>query len=59
MAAGFTRRYYLKRLVYFERYDDIATAIQRETNIKRWPREWKIKLALMALVVEIGYYRRR
>ena len=42
LAAGFTRRYHLKRLVYSERYDDIATAIQRETNIERWPREWKI-----------------
>ena len=44
MAAGFTRRYYLKRLVYFECYDDIAAAIQRETNIKLWPREWKVNL---------------
>jgi putative endonuclease len=41
---GFTRKYYLKRLVYFEHHDDIRTAIQRETNIKRWPREWKINL---------------
>ena len=44
LAAGFSRRYYLKRLVYFERYDDITAAIQRETNIKRWPREWKVNL---------------
>ena len=41
---GFTRRYYLKRLVYFECHDDIRTAIQRETSIKRWPRAWKINL---------------
>ncbi len=41
---GFTKKYYLKRLVYFERHDDIRTAIQRETNIKRWPREWKVNL---------------
>jgi putative endonuclease len=39
--AGFTKRYGLKRLVYFEQYDDIQTAIQREKNIKHWPREWK------------------
>jgi putative endonuclease len=41
---GFTRKYYLKRLVYFEHPNEIQTAIQRETNIKRWPREWKINL---------------
>jgi putative endonuclease len=40
----FARKYYLKRLVCFERHDDIRTAIQRETNIKRWPREWKANL---------------
>jgi putative endonuclease len=42
--AGFTKRYGLKRLVYFEQFDDIQTAIQREKNIKHWPREWKIDL---------------
>jgi len=41
---GFTRKYYLKRLVHFERFDDIRAAIQRETNIKRWTREWKDNL---------------
>ncbi len=41
---GFTRKYYLKRLVYFEHHDSIQSAIQRETNIKRWPRQWKINL---------------
>jgi putative endonuclease len=40
----FTRRYGLHRLVYFERYDDIRTAIQRETSLKRWPRAWKVRL---------------
>jgi putative endonuclease len=35
---GFTRRYWLRRLVLAERYEDIATAIQRESSIKRWPR---------------------
>jgi len=33
-----------KRLVYFERHDDIRTAIQRETSVKRWPRAWKVRL---------------
>jgi putative endonuclease len=35
---GFTKEYSLKRLVYFERYDDIRTAIQREKNLKHWSR---------------------
>jgi putative endonuclease len=34
----------VKHLVYFEQYDDPATAIQREKNIKHWSREWKIDL---------------
>ncbi len=33
---GFSRRYGLKMLVYFERYDTPAAAIQREKNIKHW-----------------------
>jgi putative endonuclease len=41
---AFTRRYYLKRLVYAERHYDIQTAIQRETSLKRWPRAWKVDL---------------
>ena len=45
-AKGFTKRYGLKRLVYFEAYDDIATAIQREHNIKHWSRTWKVRLIL-------------
>ena len=45
---GFTKRYGLRRLVYFERYDDIRDAIQREANLKHWPREWKIRLILDA-----------
>ena len=41
---GFSKRYGLKRLVYFERHDDIRSAIQREKNIKHWPRAWKVRL---------------
>jgi putative endonuclease len=41
---GFTLRYALKRLVLVERHDDIQGAIQREKNIKHWPRAWKIDL---------------
>jgi putative endonuclease len=43
---GFTKRYGLKRLVYFEVYDDIQTAIQREHNMKHWSRTWKVRLVL-------------
>ena len=41
---GFTHHYGLTRLVYAERHDDILTAIQREKNIKHWPRAWKVRL---------------
>jgi putative endonuclease len=40
---GFTKQYGLKRLVYFEKFDDIRDAIQREHNIKHWPRAWKVR----------------
>jgi putative endonuclease len=40
---GFTKQSGLKRLVYFERFDDIRDAIQREHNIKHWPRAWKVR----------------
>jgi putative endonuclease len=43
-ADGFTRKYGIKRLVYFEPHDTALGAIQREKNIKHWPREWKIDL---------------
>jgi putative endonuclease len=46
LVGGFTKRYGLKRLVYFERHDDIRTAIQREKNMKHWPRTWKVRLVL-------------
>jgi putative endonuclease len=43
---GFTKRYRLKRLVYFETFDSIANAIRREKNMKHWPRAWKVRLIL-------------
>ena len=46
LVAGFTKRYGLKMLVYFEQHDTAPLAIQREKNIKHWPREWKIDLIL-------------
>jgi putative endonuclease len=44
LVRGFTRRYGVKRLVYFEIYDDPRSAIQREKNLKHWSRAWKIAL---------------
>jgi putative endonuclease len=41
---GFTHRYGLHRLVYVERHEDILSAIQREKNIRHWPRAWKVRL---------------
>ena len=44
LADGFTKRYGIKTLVYFEALETIAAALQREKNIKHWSREWKIDL---------------
>ena len=41
---GFIRRYGLHDLVWFERHDTIAGAMQREHNMKHWRREWKTAL---------------
>jgi putative endonuclease len=44
LVEGFTKQYGLKCLVYYERFDDIRDAIQREKAIKHWPRAWKVRL---------------
>jgi putative endonuclease len=41
---GFTERRGVKRLVYFECYDQVEFAIQREKTMKHWPRAWKINV---------------
>ena len=41
---GFTRRYGIKRLVWFEQHETMESAILREKQIKRWPRAWKYDL---------------
>ena len=41
---GFTKRYSVHRLVYFELHDDMVSAIEREKQLKRWNRAWKINL---------------
>lgn len=43
---GFTKRYGLKRLVWYETHESIIAAIQREKNIKHWSRAWKVRLIL-------------
>jgi putative endonuclease len=41
---GFTKKYKVHTLVYFEIGDDIRGAIEREKQLKNWKREWKIRL---------------
>lgn len=41
---GFTREYGVHNLVYCEQTEDIETAILREKQLKKWNRNWKIKL---------------
>jgi len=41
---GFTKKYKVTKLVYYEVYGDIEEAILREKQLKKWKREWKIKL---------------
>ena len=44
MIEGFTKKYKVHHLVYFEIAEDISSAIHREKCIKRWKRIWKIEL---------------
>lgn len=44
LAPGFTQRYQVDFLVYFEQHSDMLTAITREKQLKKWNRQWKIKL---------------
>src|SRR5689334_10900641 len=44
MIKGFTSKYKVDKLVYFEQHNDIQQAIQREKRLKEWPRKWKIDL---------------
>jgi putative endonuclease len=44
LVRGFTERYNLDQLVYFESTSDIHAAIQREKQMKNWPRKKKIAL---------------
>jgi putative endonuclease len=44
LAEGFTKKYRVKLLVWFEVHEDGNTAISREKAIKKWNRAWKIRL---------------
>lgn len=41
---GFTEKYNVNKLVYYELTDSIESAINREKQLKRWHRQWKINL---------------
>ena len=41
---GFTQKYGVNQLVYFEIIQDVNEAIDREKNLKKWKRDWKIRL---------------
>jgi putative endonuclease len=44
LVAGFTRRYHVERLVWFEAHETAGTALRREKQLKEWRRDWKINL---------------
>ena len=41
---GFTKRYRVHRLVYYELHEDMESAIRREKHMKKWNRAWKLEL---------------
>ncbi|OGM92601.1 hypothetical protein A2372_04125 [Candidatus Wolfebacteria bacterium RIFOXYB1_FULL_54_12] len=41
---GFTKKYNVDRLMYFEQTSDVYAAIEREKQMKKWKREWKVEL---------------
>lgn len=44
LVAGFTKKYHVHSLVYYEIHSDVYEAITREKHIKKWKRQWKINL---------------
>jgi putative endonuclease len=44
LVEGFSKRYNLHKLVYFEETDDVSRAIDREKQLKNWHRDWKMNL---------------
>ncbi len=43
-AEGFTNKYGIKKLVYYEIHEDAENAIKREKQLKKWRRAWKVEL---------------
>jgi putative endonuclease len=41
---GFTKKYGIKHLVWFEVHTDVVAAITREKQLKKWHRDWKINM---------------
>jgi len=41
---GFTKKYGVHILVYYEQFEDIESAITREKQVKKWNRKWKLRL---------------
>ena len=41
---GFSKKYNVHMLVYYERFNGVESAIRREKNIKKWNRRWKLRL---------------
>ena len=44
LVKGFTQKHKVHDLVYFEMFDDMTNAIEREKQLKKWNREWKVNL---------------
>jgi len=44
LVEGFTKRYNINKLVYYESQPDLQSAIKREKQLKNWHRQWKINL---------------
>ena len=44
LVPGFTEKYNVNKLVYYEKTTDVNAAIQREKNLKKWNRAWKLEL---------------
>ncbi|MRR17843.1 MAG: GIY-YIG nuclease family protein [Deltaproteobacteria bacterium] len=47
LVEGFTKRYKIDHLVWYEFHANIDSAIEREKNLKEWKRAWKLKLIEM------------
>ncbi len=44
LAEGFSKKYNLDKLVYFEQHENISSAILREKQLKKWNRAWKLRI---------------